>query len=296
MCILISLCLSTIIVAPNGLNVTGYYKWNELRVSWQQNRTFDEFFRDKLILSREETKSKKSKDIWNHFEYKFEFVDNLVHYHKFFKETLLKSSRRAIKDGVRILEIRHAFGRIINDNWGKVHNQTVDNKEVVTWVNGSSEKLLIKEELELYKEVISELKIEDPYFEIAVIAAGFKSLRHQHAIEQINGYKYAIENGYDFVTAFDLVNEEDKFEPILYFIDELLEAKQNIPGFKFIFHAGESISRYNENLYDAILLGTKRIGHSIPLTLHPHLMQLVRSNEIGIEVCPVSHWLLGYII
>ena len=85
------------------------------------------------------------------------------------------------------------------------------------------------------------------------------------------------------------------YNTVLYFIDELLEAK-NHSNFNFIFHAGESISRYNENLYDAILLGTKRIGHSIPLVFHPYLNQLVKTNKIGIEVCPISHWILGYIL
>ena len=40
---------------------------------------------------------------------------------------------------------------------------------------------------------------------------------------------------------------------------------------------------------------TKRLGHSIPLVLHPYLMQIVRNRKIGIEVNPISHWILGYV-
>ena len=147
----------------------------------------------------------------------------------------------------------------------------------------------------MYREVISEIKKQEPDFELLVIAVAFKSLGHKHAIEQISSYSFAIENGYEFVRGYDIVNEEDRFEPVLYFIDELLDAKQKYPEFEFYFHTGETISRYNENLYDAILLGTKRIGHSIPLSLHPYLANLSRIQKIGIEICPITHWILGYV-
>jgi adenosine deaminase CECR1 len=43
-----------------------------------------------------------------------------------------------------------------------------------------------------------------------------------------------------------------------------------------VFHAGESVDAANENLFDALLLGTKRIGHGFNLALHPHLQELVK--------------------
>ena len=44
----------------------------------------------------------------------------------------------------------------------------------------------------------------------------------------------------------------------------------------FYFHAGESYSRNNSELYDAILLGTKRIGHGFNLIMHPELIKMVK--------------------
>lgn len=35
--------------------------------------------------------------------------------------------------------------------------------------------------------------------------------------------------------------------------------------------AGESVDKENNNLVDAILMGTKRIGHGFALAKHPHL-------------------------
>ena len=284
-----------LITAPKGLDAPGYKSCNELRASWKEDQSFDEYLKGKFILNKEETKSKRSRKIWESFEHKFDFINGLVHYHKFYKQALVETAKKAMKDGVKILEIRHAFGRVFNDNCGTKIIDKADGKEKIVGIDAPFETLTIEEELELYNQAIKEIKEIDPDFELLLITVGFKALGHEHVTEQIESHKYALENGFDFVTAFDIVNEEDKVKPILYFIDELLEAKSSIPKLEFIFHAGESISRYNENEYDAILLGTKRIGHSVPLILHPHLMQLSRSNQIGIEVCPISHWILGYI-
>ena len=67
---------------------------------------------------------------------------------------------------------------------------------------------------------------------------------------------------------FDLVGAENSLKPLIYYAEHLLRFRQrqkeegvDIP---FIFHAGETFGDGTEadlNLYDAILLGTKRIGH-----------------------------------
>jgi adenosine deaminase CECR1 len=67
---------------------------------------------------------------------------------------------------------------------------------------------------------------------------------------------------------FDLVGDENVFKPLIDYIEPLLHFRQrqkelglDIP---FIFHAGETLgdgTKADDNLYDALLLGTKRIGH-----------------------------------
>jgi len=67
---------------------------------------------------------------------------------------------------------------------------------------------------------------------------------------------------------FDLVGAEDKLNPLIYYIEPLLRfrerQKEEGVDIPFIFHAGETLGDGTEadlNLYDAVLLGTKRIGH-----------------------------------
>lgn len=76
----------------------------------------------------------------------------------------------------------------------------------------------------------------------------------------------------ELVVGFDMVNEEDATPPVIEFVKMIEEyrARQN-KEVQVILHAGESVERGNNNLVDAILLGTKRIGHGFALAKHPHL-------------------------
>ena len=67
---------------------------------------------------------------------------------------------------------------------------------------------------------------------------------------------------------FDLVGDENELHPLLYYTEPLLRFRKRVEELKldlpFVLHAGETLgdgSPADNNLYDAILLGTKRIGH-----------------------------------
>lgn len=102
--------------------------------------------------------------------------------------------------------------------------------------------------------------------------------------------------------SFDLVGHEDPGIPLKTYLPELLRFKQEqselgLDEIPYILHAGETLGdgdHVDENLYDALLLGTKRIGHGFSLTKHPTLMQLCKDAGVLIEVCPISNEILGY--
>lgn len=100
--------------------------------------------------------------------------------------------------------------------------------------------------------------------------------------------------------AFDMQGQEDLGHPLTHWIPELLEMRAKIRtlglDLPFIFHAGETLDHGGDtdsNLFDAILLGTKRIGHGFSLIKHPLLMQLCKERNIAIETCPLSNEVLG---
>lgn len=102
------------------------------------------------------------------------------------------------------------------------------------------------------------------------------------------------------ICGFDMVGQEDAGHPLSYFIPELLDFRRKCShlglDIPFILHAGETLdhgSDTDSNLYDAILLGTKRIGHGYSLAKHPLLMKLCKEKGIAVETCVISNEVLG---
>ncbi|KAL9117736.1 MAG: hypothetical protein Q9187_005726 [Circinaria calcarea] len=103
----------------------------------------------------------------------------------------------------------------------------------------------------------------------------------------------------DLISGFDLVGQEDMGRPLVDLTPELfwfrkrcLEEGVDIP---FFFHAGECLGdgdETDENLFDAVLLGTRRIGHGFSLYKHPLLIEMVKQKSILIESCPISNEIL----
>lgn len=110
----------------------------------------------------------------------------------------------------------------------------------------------------------------------------------------------AIKEAYpDLIAGFDLVGQEDVGRPLADLTPELFwfkkacaQAGVDIP---FFFHAGETLGdgdATDENLFDAILLGTRRIGHGFSLYKHPLLIDMVKEKKILVESCPISNEVL----
>ncbi|CCM02237.1 uncharacterized protein FIBRA_04318 [Fibroporia radiculosa] len=101
------------------------------------------------------------------------------------------------------------------------------------------------------------------------------------------------------IAGFDLIGHEDSLRPLIEYIKPLttFQERQKELGLDipFIFHAGETLgdgTAADMNLYDAILLGTKRIGHGFSLVKHPKLMEICKEKKIALEVCPISNEVL----
>ncbi|KAK5151463.1 hypothetical protein LTS14_009306 [Recurvomyces mirabilis] len=107
----------------------------------------------------------------------------------------------------------------------------------------------------------------------------------------------------DLICGFDLVGAEDRRNPISFYADLLVGFTETCKKLKisipFMFHAGETLldaggtaNPDNSNLYDALLLNCKRIGHGYALLKHPMLIEKYKQQNIALELCPVSNELL----
>ncbi|KAF2667688.1 adenosine deaminase family protein [Microthyrium microscopicum] len=105
----------------------------------------------------------------------------------------------------------------------------------------------------------------------------------------------------DLIAGFDFVGQEDIGRPLKDLIPEIIwfeeQCKKEHLNIPFFFHAGETLGTgddTDENLFDAIMLGTRRIGHGFSLFKHPLLIDMVKERSILIESCPVSNEVLRY--
>lgn len=103
------------------------------------------------------------------------------------------------------------------------------------------------------------------------------------------------------LAGYDLVGQEDLGRPLRDVLPELFWFRQQCSdegvgdGMPFFFHAGETLgdgTRTDENLFDAVLLGTRRIGHGFSLYKHPLLINMVKEKRILVESCPISNEVL----
>lgn len=96
----------------------------------------------------------------------------------------------------------------------------------------------------------------------------------------------------NFLAGFDLVGQEDPGRSLFEFAPALLKLPESI---NFFFHAGETNwygMKTDQNLIDAILLGTKRIGHGFAVLKHPKVLKEVKRRKICIEINPISNQVL----
>lgn len=226
--------------------------------------------------------------IWQKFLGTFRATAGLFLYRPIFRQYIRRFLMESIADGISYMEPRinfyrkymfdvdgtetvpHRewlleFGRAIGEVRTILKEQGREEVFVGAKVIYSTVRILSPEELEWYLEDCITLKQEFP----------------------------------DLIAGFDIVGDENEARPLIDYIKPLLAFKQRVKDLgldlPLLLHAGETLSdggKADNNLYDALLLGTKRIGHGFSIVKHPKLMQMCRENGIALEVCPISNEIL----
>lgn len=111
---------------------------------------------------------------------------------------------------------------------------------------------------------------------------------------------YILNMSTDNSPGFDLVGHEEMGNELRHFVPEFLkfrrQCKEQNLDIPFLFHCGETLgvgTQVDGNLFDAVLLNAKRIGHGYAIARHPLLMDIFKEKNIAIESCPISNEILG---
>ncbi|KAI4825579.1 hypothetical protein KUCAC02_021259 [Chaenocephalus aceratus] len=211
--------------------------------------------------------------IWKTFEQCFRALWGLVTYAPVFRDYYYQGLSQFYRDNVMYMEVRALLPEIYELD-GSTHDPA--------WT------------LKTYQEVTRQFTAEHPDFfgvrMIYTIHRGVNASMMAGAVEEAMKLQRDFP---DIMAGFDMVGREDSGRPLWYFKDALsLPAGRGVT-LPYFFHAGETAvlegSEVDQNLLDALLFNTSRIGHGFALLRHPVAKGLSRKRGVAVEVCPISN-------
>lgn len=233
---------------------------------------------------------------WKHFMSIFGLLDGLLRYAPVWQDYLYNVLEEFYEDGVQYVELRSLL-----PNRYCINGDLLSVEDTLGIYVHVTEEFLAKHEDFIGVKLIYaplrgvEPKVCEEYIEkcVALKVGSPMPSPLPCSVFRLSSPQKAYPK---FLSGFDLVGQEELGRPLVDFIEPLLKLPKDI---NFYFHAGETNwygTSIDENLIDAILLGTKRIGHGYALVKHPVAMDLAKALDIAIEVCPVSNQVLqlGY--
>ncbi|KAF5020253.1 hypothetical protein F66182_7731 [Fusarium sp. NRRL 66182] len=226
--------------------------------------------------------------IWREFMRSVLIMRSMLCYETAYREHFRRILWRFAQDGISYAEIRlamtHGF-TIRSDDGTREHGHAA----------------MIQFLADVLKEEVPKIQASGlTFYGVKLIYACLRSIDKETMKRCIESCIEAKQQFPDLICGFDLQGQEDVGHPLSYWIPELLDMRARINklglDLPFILHAGETLDHGGDtdlNLFDAIMLGTKRIGHGFSIVKHPLLMQLCRERNVAIETCPISNEVLG---
>lgn len=240
---------------------------------------FKEEMYDLLTLTQETDRD--TIDIWVEFDKVFKRIGKAYSYQPVFAEFHREVFLSSLKDNIQHVELREImFGGL----YDLEHPPGYYNEDSI---------------VNIFQDLEAELQQEYPQFSLKLIYTDLR-FRDKESIANSFANAYALRARYpEIIKGFDLVAHEDAGNTTFHYLNAWLKADslEEVYGIDmpYYFHNGESDWYSNKNLYDAVLLGSKRIGHGLNLTLFSSLIDEVIEQDICLEVSPISNQVLGYV-
>lgn len=210
--------------------------------------------------------------IWDRFEQAFLAVWGLVTYAPVFRDYYYQGLTEFYMDNVMYLELRALLPEIYELD-GSAHDRA--------WT------------LKTYQDVTRQFTAEHPdFFGARIIFTVHRGVNISVMTGVVEEAMKLQKDFPDIMAGFDLVGREDSGRSLWYFRDALSLPVERGVTLPFFFHAGETDlegTEVDQNMLDALLFNTSRIGHGFALLRHPVAKDLSRRKGVALEVCPISN-------
>lgn len=223
-------------------------------------------------------------EIWDRFHACFQVLDSIIHYEPIWTALIQRVLKQLLDDGIRYVELRAVFRCPMY----RAHSEDQDE-------DYESLFQILHDQIEAFKQSPDGKQ----FWDARLIFTDVRSFSTQQIIQGMTTCLEMKQLFPDLIAGYDIVGEEDQGRPLTDLLPELFWFKKSCAEhgveIPFFFHAGETLgdgTETDENLYDAILLGTRRIGHGFSLHKHPLLMDMIKDKGICIESCPISNEIL----
>ncbi|XP_034032938.1 adenosine deaminase 2-A isoform X2 [Thalassophryne amazonica] len=221
-----------------------------------------------LFTDKEPEELYPSQDvIWKKLEEGFLALWGLVTYAPVFRDYYYQGLSQFYTDNVMYLELRALLPQIYELD-GSTHDRG--------WT------------LKTYQEVTRQFVVDHPdFFGARIIFSVHRAANASVMMEAVEEAMKLQTDFPDIMAGFDLVGREDAGRPLWYFRDALSLPVTKGVVLPFFFHAGETDLQgtdVDENLLDALLFNTSRIGHGFALLRHPVARDLSKKRGVAVEV------------
>lgn len=255
-------------------------KWallSELRASADNVTQLDAELRKHFTIVTDSVEEQNAdiKYTWDKFEKVHKTIKGLIGYKPVREKFIYAALKNFYEDNIIYIEIRSGLHNLYDLNgfiYDRMHLAETYDKITRKFIEEHPDFIGVKLILTSYRKK-----------DINLI---------EHGMEVASRLKNEMPTIY---AGYDLVGQEDLGNPLSYYLPVLQENKEKT---NFYLHGGETNfygTSSDENLYDAIFVGTKRIGHGYALPKHPHLMYIVMQKDIAIEVNVVSNVVLSLV-
>ncbi|RAL03836.1 putative CECR1 family adenosine deaminase [Aspergillus ibericus CBS 121593] len=198
--------------------------------------------------------------------------------------------------------LHHVFSQLVGDGIGYVEFRTTFNFPYRKEGKDAPEEDY-SEWCRVFQEELAKFQETDEgrmLYGARIIWTCLRSLPKQHIVESM---KHCILAKYDYpdtISGFDIVGDQGDEKSLTDLVPILFWFRKECAGegleIPFFFHAGESLKsggQTDQGLFDAILLGTRRICQGLSLCQHPLAIELVKEKKILIECSPILDEALG---